>query len=237
MGDNVGDVAGMGADLYESYYGSMLASMALGAAAAATMGWADTTAIKLAVAPIALAGLGIVCSIIGVFFVKAKENASFSQLLKSLHTGVWTASALITAAALGLLWFLFKDVEAVNGIGVWGSIVSGLIAGLVIAWGTERYTSYEHKPTQTIAEQAETGPATVIIAGTSVGMMSTWIPIMTVVVAIMAAFKFAGGGSDNMLIGLYGVGIAASACCQRWVSRSRPTRMVRLQITPAATPR
>ena len=213
VGDNVGDVAGMGADLYESYYGSMLASMALGAAAAFGMttltdSEAAQAAMKLAVAPMALAGLGIICAVIGVFVVRAKEDASFSQLLKSLHSGVWAASGLIALGALGLFWFLFKDVDTVNGVGLWGSIVSGLMAGLIIAWGTEYYTSYEHKPTQDIAEQAQTGPATVIIAGTAAGMISTWIPIVTVVVAILAAFSFAGG-SDNFLLGLYGVGIAA----------------------------
>ncbi len=213
VGDNVGDVAGMGADLYESYYGSMLASMALGAAAAFGMsslaqGSQEMIAMKLAVAPMALAGLGIICAVIGVFVVRAKEDASFSQLLRSLHSGVWAASGLIALGALGLFWFLFKEVDSVNGFGLWGSIVSGLSAGLVIAWGTEYYTSYEHKPTQDIAEQAQTGPATVIIAGTAAGMISTWIPIITVVVGILCAFSFAGG-SDNFLLGLYGVGIAA----------------------------
>jgi len=213
VGDNVGDVAGMGADLYESYYGSMLASMALGAAAAFGMsslaqGSQEMIAMKLAVAPMALAGLGIICAVIGVFVVRAKEDASFSQLLKSLHMGVWAASGMIAIGALGLFWFLFKDIDSVNGFGLWGSIISGLMAGLVIAWGTEYYTSYEHKPTQDIAEQAQTGPATVIIAGTAAGMISTWIPIITVVVAILCAFGFAGG-SDNFLLGLYGVGIAA----------------------------
>ncbi len=210
VGDNVGDVAGMGADLYESYYGSILASMAIGAAAAYLLDPLNAAlAMKLAAAPMALAGLGILCSIIGVFVVRAKEDASFSQLLKSLHMGVWVASALIGVAALGLFWYLFKDVDQVNGIGVWGSIVSGLVAGLVIAFGTEYYTSYEHKPTKSIAQQAETGPATVIIAGTAVGMISTWIPIITIVVAILAAFGFAKGPEDSFLLGLYGVGIAA----------------------------
>ncbi len=219
VGDNVGDVAGMGADLYESYYGSILASMALGAAAA--MGVAgvgmelkETIAMKLAVAPIALAGIGIFASLIGIFVVRTKEGASFSQLLKSLHTGVWTASAVIAIAG----FFLFKGLigeqtdEAgnvlVNGVGIWGAIVAGLAAGLIIAWFTEYYTSYEHKPTKLIAEQTKTGPATVIISGISVGMVSTWVPILTIVIAIICAFNFSGGGT-NFLLGLYGVGIAA----------------------------
>ncbi len=209
VGDNVGDVAGMGADLYESYYGSILASMALGAAAAISMGAESAAAgVKLAVAPIALAGLGIICSLIGVFVVRAKEDASFSQLLKSLHMGVWTASGLIAVAALVLLRVLFGSVEAVSWFGIWGAIIVGLIAGLVIAFATEYYTSYEHKPTQLISEQAKTGPATVIISGIAVGMISTWVPIATIVLAITLAFSFAGG-AENFLLGLYGVGIAA----------------------------
>ncbi len=215
VGDNVGDVAGMGADLYESYYGSILATMALGAAAAMTLASGDAAGalgIKLAVTPMALAGLGIFCSIIGVFTVKAKENASFAQLLKGLHKGVYVASALIILGAFGLLWFILNDASELGGITTWWrlglSIVSGLIAGLVIAHATEYYTSYEHKPTQRIAEQALTGPATVIIAGIAEGMKSTWASLLTVVVAIILSFSFAGGG-DSFLMGLYGVGIAA----------------------------
>jgi K(+)-stimulated pyrophosphate-energized sodium pump len=215
VGDNVGDVAGMGADLYESYYGSILATMALGAAAAMTLASGDdanSLGLNLAVTPMALAGLGIFCSILGVFTVKAKENASFAQLLKGLHKGVYVASALIIAGAFGLLWFILKDAAALEGITTWWrlglSIVSGLIAGLVIAHATEYYTSYEHAPTKRIAEQALTGPATVIIAGIAEGMKSTWASLLTVVVAIILAFSFAGG-SDSFLMGLYGVGIAA----------------------------
>ncbi len=215
VGDNVGDVAGMGADLYESYYGSILATMALGAAAAMTLaGGAEAGAlgIKLAVTPMALAGLGIFCSIIGVFTVKAKENASFAQLLKGLHKGVYVASALIILGSFGLLWYILKDAVELEGITTWWglglSIVSGLISGLVIAHATEYYTSYEHAPTRRIAEQALTGPATVIIAGIAEGMKSTWASLLTVVIAIIAAFGFAGG-TESFLMGLYGVGIAA----------------------------
>jgi K(+)-stimulated pyrophosphate-energized sodium pump len=216
VGDNVGDVAGMGADLYESYYGSILATMALGAAAAFSIGLtggeAGKLALALAVAPVALAGVGILCSVVGVFTVKARENAAFSELLKGLHKGVYVASALIVLAAFGLLYYLFGTGVTENlpfkwwGLGL--SIVSGLAAGLVIANATEYYTSYEHPPTKRIAEQALTGPATVIIAGIAEGMKSTWAPLLTVVVAIIAAFAFAGGG-DSFLMGLYGVGIAA----------------------------
>jgi inorganic pyrophosphatase/K(+)-stimulated pyrophosphate-energized sodium pump len=213
VGDNVGDVAGMGADLYESYYGSILASMALGAASAHGMsdlsaGEQGALALKLAVAPMALAGVGILASIMAIFFVRTRDGASFAQLLNSLRFGVWTASGLIIAGAAALLAWLFRDVPEVSGWGVFGSIITGLIAGLVIAAATEYFTSYEHAPTRSIARQAQTGPATVIIGGTAAGMLSTWIPIVTVVAAILLAFRFAGG-ADHFLMGLYGVGIAA----------------------------
>jgi len=222
VGDNVGDVAGMGADLYESYYGSILATMALGAAAAYTVAdgvVAAKLAMLLAVTPIALAGMGIFCSIIGIFSVRAKEGATFAQLLSGLHRGVYLASALILVGAVGLLTYLLgmsdfglNHAQVASGapspMGVVGAIGSGLLAGLVIAYATEYYTSYEHEPTRRIARQAVTGPATVIIAGIAEGMKSTWASLLTVAIAILAAFTFAGGG-DNFLFGLYGVGIAA----------------------------
>jgi H(+)-translocating pyrophosphatase len=207
VGDNVGDVAGMGADLYESYYGSILATMALGAAAAMGMGVASDTGIRLAVAPMALAGLGIFCSLAGVFVVRAKEDASFSELLKGLHKGVYVASFLVAILCGGLFYCLFNGSE-VSWIGLWSSIITGLCSGLIIAYATEYYTSYEHAPTQRIAEQTETGAATVIIAGIAEGMKSTWAPLIVIVVAIIASFNFAGG-NENFLMGLYGVGIAA----------------------------
>ncbi len=217
VGDNVGDVAGMGADLYESYYGSILATIALGAAAAFTIphltgDQATAFAFKLAAAPMALAGLGVLCSVVGIFTVKAAEHATFAQLLKGLHKGVYVASGLVTVAAFGLLYALFHDETALRGVTTWlglsMSILSGLLAGLVIAYATEHYTSYEHRPTQRIAEQALTGPATVIIAGIAEGMKSTWATLLTIVVTILAAFCFAGGG-ESFLMGLYGVSIAA----------------------------
>jgi K(+)-stimulated pyrophosphate-energized sodium pump len=215
VGDNVGDVAGMGADLYESYYGSILATMALGAAAAMGINFAspelaDQFGISLVVAPMALAGLGIFCSLVGVFVVRAKENASFSELLKGLHKGVYVASLLIAILCGGLFYFLFKDVEVAGFVwwGPWASIITGLVSGLVIAYATEYYTSYEHAPTQRIAKQTETGAATVIIAGIAEGMISTWAPLIVIVVAIITSFGFSGG-NENFLLGLYGVGIAA----------------------------
>ncbi len=209
VGDNIGDVAGMGADLYESYYGSILASMAIGATAAFAGGLGTDWAMKLAAAPMALAGIGIVCSLLGVFIVRAKEGASFSQLLKGLHMGVWFASLLVTVGAGVLFWLLLGDG---GGIFAWWqpwlAIVTGLSAGLIIAFATEYYTSYEHAPTQRISEQTQTGHATVIIAGIAEGMKSTWAPLVVIVVAILLAFGFSGG-NENFLLGLYGVGIAA----------------------------
>ncbi len=210
VGDNVGDVAGMGADLYESYYGSILAAMALAAAAAMRLGLEIGDATKLVIVAPVLAGVGILASVASIFVVKTKEGASMKQLLFSLHSGVWASSALIILLSLGLLHLLLGGVEGVNPWGIWGAIIAGLLGGLVIAWGTEFYTSYEHGPTQRISEQSETGPATVIIAGIAEGMKSTWIPLLTVVVAIMCAFIFAGG-TETFLMGVFGVGIAAVA--------------------------
>ncbi len=216
VGDNVGDVAGMGADLYESYYGSILATFALGAASAfalASPEHATAFALKLGSAPIALAGMGIFASILGIFTVRARKDASFSELLKGLHFGVYVASGLIVLGAFGMLYVLLGDDPTLAALGVpwWRfglSIVAGLVAGLVIAHATEYYTSYEHPPTKRIAEQALTGPATVIISGIAEGMKSTWASLLTVVIAILAAFS-AAGGSESFLLGLFGVGIAA----------------------------
>ncbi len=208
VGDNVGDVAGMGADLYESYYGSILAAMALAAAASARLSLGGAEAIALVCVAPALAGLGILCSVVSIFSVRAKDNATFKQLLHSLHTGVYLSSALIALGSGGLLYWMLGDQAAVSWLGLWGAIVVGLAAGLVIAYGTEVYTSYEHKPTQRIAAQSETGSATVIISGIAEGMISTWVPLVTVVVAISMAFGLAGG-RDTFLLGVLGVGIAA----------------------------
>ncbi len=208
VGDNVGDVAGMGADLYESYYGAILAAMALAAAAAVRLQLNATEAMALVVAPAALAGLGILASILSIFLVRTKEGATMGDLLKALNTGVWGSSALIVVGSLGVLYVLLGKVEAVSYLGVWIAILSGLIAGLVIAKGSEIYTSFDFKPTQNIAEQALTGPATVIIAGIAIGMKSTWLALVTTVAAIMIAFT-AAGGREVFFMGVFGVGIAA----------------------------
>jgi H(+)-translocating pyrophosphatase len=198
----------MGADLYESYYGSILAAMALAAAAAFRLDLDIASSFKLVTVAPALAGIGIILAIIGIFTVKTKEGATMTQLLNSLHMGVWVSSALIIAASGDILYWLLGDVAQVSWWGIWVSIIAGLIAGLVIAKGTEYYTSYENAPTQRISEQAQTGPATVIIAGIAEGMVSTWIPLITVVIAILVAFIFAGGNSV-FILGVFGVGIAA----------------------------
>ncbi|OAB59232.1 hypothetical protein AY599_02670, partial [Leptolyngbya valderiana BDU 20041] len=219
VGDNVGDVAGMGADLYESYYSSIIAAIALGVSAAFSvtvlrgMEGGFDLAMKVGTLPIVLAGVGIIASIIGVFAVRTKEDAGFKDLLKSLHMGVWLASGLLLLAAFGVPFLLLGDAETARLLGVkWyqfgGSISAGLVSGLVIAWWTEYCTSYEHPPTKRIARQAITGPATVIITGIAEGMKSTWLSIFAVVVAILVAFGISGG-NENLLMGLYGVGIAA----------------------------
>jgi K(+)-stimulated pyrophosphate-energized sodium pump len=218
VGDNVGDVAGMGADLYESYYGSILAAMALAAAACVGIfaGQYDEAAaiwsLKLVSLPPAIAGLGILCSIVAIFFVKAEEGANFSKLLKSLHLGVWLSSGLIVVLSAVLLWFMLGASSQLElGLAWWRPLVAiavGLCGGLIIAWGTEKFTSYEYAPTQRIAEQSETGAATVIIAGIAEGMRSTWIPLLTTVGAILLAFSFCNG-SENFLLGVFGVAIAA----------------------------
>ncbi len=218
VGDNVGDVAGMGADLYESYCGSILATAALGVAAAVAMaaragivdpGEVNAVSVRLLAAPMVLAGVGILLSILGIYLVRTREGASMKQLMGALGRGVNGSSVLIIVAAAGVCWYLLGDaVPGVNWLGVWGAIVSGLLAGVIIGKSTEYYTSYDYKPTQSVARAAETGPATVIIAGIAEGMKSTWAALATVIIAIIAAFALAGGFGE-VLLGLYGVGIAA----------------------------
>ncbi|GJM23658.1 MAG: hypothetical protein DHS20C16_00730 [Phycisphaerae bacterium] len=213
VGDNVGDVAGMGADLYESYAGSILATAALGVAAASALAPTDVevatkNAMMLLSVPMVLAGIGIVLSILGIYMVRTQEGASMGQLMSALGKGVNGSSVMIAGASYAVCWWLLKDVEGVVHYGVASSVVVGLFAGIIIGKATEYYTSYEFKPTQEIAAQAETGAATVIIAGVAEGMKSTWASLATIIVAIMLSFVCAGGGREFML-GLYGVGIAA----------------------------
>jgi H(+)-translocating pyrophosphatase len=210
VGDNVGDVAGMGADLYESYCGSILATAALGVAAAFALGLeADLNAqVRMIITPMVLAGIGIALSIAGIYLVRTEEGASMKQLMGALNRGINGSSLFIVVAAFAVCYFLLGGIPGVSWLGIWGSIVTGLAAGVLIGRSTEYYTSYDYKPTQGVAEQAETGPATVIIGGIAEGMMSTWASLMIVMVAILLSYGFAGGFSE-MSVGLYGVGIAA----------------------------
>ncbi len=208
VGDNVGDVAGMGADLYESYCGSILATAALGVAAAASLGLGVSGQVRLLAAPMVLAGVGIVLSVLGIYLVRTKEGANMKQLMGALNLGVNGSSVLIAGVAGLVCWWLLGGLEGVHWYRVWGSIVTGLFAGLIIGKSAEYYTSYHYKPTKEICEQSETGPATVIISGIAEGMKSTWAPLATVIVAIMLAYAFAGGFA-TVSLGLYGVGIAA----------------------------
>jgi K(+)-stimulated pyrophosphate-energized sodium pump len=199
VGDNVGDVAGMGADLYESYCGSILATMALGAALKLSSGG---DVLKAVLAPMLVAGMGIIFSILGIFFVRCKEDASQKNLLRALLFGTLGSSLLIIVAVAGLAWAGWITW------GVFGSVISGLAAGVVIGQFTEYYTSDEYKPTRGIAEQTNMGPATTIIEGIATGMFSSGLPVVTIVIGILCAFGFAGGFS-NIAMGLYGIGFAA----------------------------
>ncbi|HON92844.1 MAG TPA: sodium-translocating pyrophosphatase [Sedimentisphaerales bacterium] len=203
VGDNVGDVAGMGADLYESYCGSILATAALGAALPLSAVQASgMSPIKAVLAPMLVAGLGIILSIVGMFMVRCKEDASQRNLLRALLFGTLGSSILILVvlAILAMTdWISW---------GVFGSVVSGLIAGVLIGQFTEYYTSDEYKPTKGIANQARMGPATTIIDGFANGMYSSGLPVVTIVIGILAAYGFAGGFT-NVAMGLYGIGFAA----------------------------
>ena len=201
VGDNVGDVAGMGADLYESYCGSILATAALGAAAFRMESDMQFNAI---LAPMLIAAFGVILSLLGIFLVKTKEGASQQQLLRALDRGINVSSILIVGASFLVIYLL--------GMSYWicGSVIVGLITGIIIGKGTEYYTSHAYKPTQDIAKSSETGPATVIIKGIGTGMISTAIPVLTIVVGIVLSFLFASQFDfSNMSMGLYGVGIAA----------------------------
>jgi K(+)-stimulated pyrophosphate-energized sodium pump len=208
VGDNVGDVAGMGADLYESYCGSILSTAALGAAAFAGMG--AVLAFKAVIAPMLIAAIGIILSIIGIFLVRAKEGASQKQLLRSLAVGVNSSAFLIAVFSWIVLYFLFKDEIGFNYSGVWASMVVGLVAGIGIGQTTEYFTSSSYKPTRKIAGSSQTGPATVIISGIGTGMVSVAYPVLIVGVAIILAYGFSSSWLvSNFNMGLYGIAIAA----------------------------
>ena len=209
VGDNVGDVAGMGADLYESYCGSILATAALGASAF----YFDTDVqLKAVFAPMLIAAVGILLSILGIYTVRTREGAGMKQLLKSLGIGTNMSSVLIAAATFGVLSLL----RLPNWAWISCSVVVGLVAGIIIGQSTEYYTSHSYRPTRKLAESSKTGPATVIISGVGLGMISTAIPVITIAAAIILAYLCAIGfdvenmlSAQNLSIGLYGIGIAA----------------------------
>ena len=207
VGDNVGDVAGMGADLYESYCGSILATAALGAAA-----YAGGMQMEAVLAPMLIAAVGILLSVLGIFFVRTKEGATMKQLLGALGVGVNGSSILIAIFTFVIMYALQID----NWLGISFSVIVGLVAGIIIGQSTEYYTSHSYKPTRKIAQSAETGPATVIISGIGMGMISTAIPVVTIAVAIILSYLCATGfdvenmiSAGNISKGLYGIGIAA----------------------------
>ena len=208
VGDNVGDVAGMGADLYESYCGSVLSTAALGAAAFAAVG--VDIQLKAVIAPMLIAAVGVFLSLIGIFLVRTKEGATMRDLLKSLSLGTNVSAVLIAVATFAILYLL--GIE--NWLWLSCSVITGLVAGVIIGQATEYYTSHSYKPTQKISEAGLTGSATIIIKGIGTGMISTCIPVITIGIAIILSFGFANGfdlsmSSQSLANGLYGIGIAA----------------------------
>ena len=209
VGDNVGDVAGMGADLYESYCGSILATAALGASAYAANPLMQKNAVF---APMIIAAVGVFLSIIGIYLVKTKDDANMKQLMSALNRGVNTSAFLIAIATFGILYTLGFE----NWMGLSFSVISGLLAGIVIGQGTEYYTSHSYNPTRKIARSGATGPATVIISGIGTGLISTFIPVLAISLAITFSYLCAINfdtlnlvSGANLSMGLYGIGIAA----------------------------
>jgi K(+)-stimulated pyrophosphate-energized sodium pump len=194
VGDNVGDVAGMGADLFESYVGSIIASMAIAAVAYNVTDFGAPYMIL----PLFISSAGIICSIIGIFLVRSKENASFGSLLWSIRRGIFAAAILVAASTYGIVNYLAFPGD--EGIKLFAAVATGLVGGVIIGLVTEYYTSYEYKPTKLVAESSETGPATVIITGFATAMQSTLVPVAVVSASIWIAFELAG---------FYGVAIAA----------------------------
>jgi K(+)-stimulated pyrophosphate-energized sodium pump len=204
VGDNVGDVAGMGADLYESYCGAILSTAALGATAFSDLG--VKTQFNAVIAPMIIAAVGIILSVLGIFLVKAKEGASQKQLLSALSRGVNVSSVFIAIFS----FLILKYLAIPNYLGIWASMITGLLGGIAIGKITEYFTSADYKPTKGIAESTKTGPATVIISGIGTGMISTAFPVIIVGTSIIFAFLFAAKfDMNNISFGLYGIAIAA----------------------------
>ncbi len=203
VGDNVGDVAGMGADLYESYVGSIISASALGVTAFSVSERIDD--FNAMAVPMLLAAVGIVCSIIGTFLVRTKENAGQKELLKSLARGTNFSAVIIALAAFPIVYFC---LDGLNSIGLYFAILAGLLAGVLIGQSTEYFTSDTYKPTKKLAAKSETGSATIIIGGLGLGMLSTALPIIIVAACILIAY-FAAGGAANANLGLYGIALSA----------------------------
>ena len=205
VGDNVGDVAGMGADLYESYCGSILATASLGAAAYMI---SDNVNMQLraVVAPMLIAAIGILFSIIGIYSVRTREDADIRALLRSLSSGTLLSSVLMAAGSFGVLWLLGLDCWWQMGC----TVVVGLVVGTIIGQATEYFTSQSYRPTRRVSESGQTGAATVIISGLGLGMLSTAVPVLAVVLGIIASYLLASGNEfSNISMGLYGIGMAA----------------------------
>ncbi len=203
VGDNVGDVAGMGADLYESYVGSVISASALGVTAFSTK--SEVNDLNAMAVPMLLAALGIICSILGTFLVRTKENASQKDLLRSLSRGTNFSAIVIAVVAFPLVWFC---LEGSKSIGLYFAILAGLISGVLIGQSTEYFTSDTYRPTKHLASKSETGSATIIIGGLGLGMLSTLLPIIIVAVCILVAY-FAAGGKGDANLGLYGIALSA----------------------------
>jgi len=207
VGDNVGDIAGMGADLYESYVGSIVATCALGVAAFGideATGIAGLSGDQAVTIPMAMAGIGVIVTIIGSFLIRTKENATQKALLSALRRGTNFSAVAIAILAFPLVWFML----GAGYMGIYGAILSGLLAGVGIAFITEYYTSDNYKPTRELADSTKTGTATLIIAGLSLGMLSTAIPLLIICASILVSF-FVSGGAANPALGLYGIAISA----------------------------
>jgi K(+)-stimulated pyrophosphate-energized sodium pump len=200
VGDNVGDVAGMGADLYESYVGSIVATMALAVSAGYNFGGA--------VVPMLMAAVGTVASIIGTFFVRCGDKADQKSLLGALRKGTYVSSAIIVVASYPVIYFALDCAKNPERIGIYFAVISGLLAGVLIGFFTEYYTSDHYNPTKNLAAASLTGPATIIIGGISLGMLSTLLPVIIVGASVLTSF-FVSGGAVNFSYGLYGVGISA----------------------------
>ncbi|GHU29567.1 putative K(+)-stimulated pyrophosphate-energized sodium pump [Spirochaetia bacterium] len=200
VGDNVGDVAGMGADLYESYVGSIVATIALAVSAGYNFGGAAV--------PMLLAAVGTVASLVGTFFVRTGESTNQKTLLSALRKGTYISSAIVIAVAYPVIYYALDCANNPGRIGVYAAVISGLVAGVLIGFFTEYYTSDTYKPTRNLANASLTGPATIIIGGISLGMLSTFFPVIIVGASVLVSF-FASGGAASYAHGLYGVGISA----------------------------